>query len=89
MRKQWGFDGVIMTDWFATGKGLGSHVEAVKAGHDMLMPGTSAVKKELIRAYKNGDITQTELRRASANVLKAIFSSRIYQGYLKEAGRRK
>ncbi len=84
LRKQWGFDGVIMTDWFATGKGLGSHVEAVKAGHDMLMPGSDSVKKELLHAYKKGVLTETEIRRAAGNVLEAVFSSRIYQGYLKE-----
>ena len=38
MRDEWGFDGVIMTDWFASWQNLADPVAGVKNGNDMHMP---------------------------------------------------
>ena len=84
LRSEWGFDGVVMTDWFATGRGLGSHALCIAAGNDLIMPGTLAAEKEILRAVKEGIIARAQVRECASNVLQGILSSRIYQGYLRE-----
>lgn len=83
LRNEWGFDGLVMTDWFATGKDVGSHALAIAAGNDLLMPGSTKTVKELVKAVDDGLLEEEDVRRCAANVLKGILSSRIYQGYKK------
>ena len=84
LRGEWGFDGLVMTDWFATGRGLGSHALCISAGNDLIMPGTPAAEREILKAVKEGLVTEEELKVCAANVLQGILSSRIYQGYLRQ-----
>ena len=81
LRNEWGFDGLVMTDWFATGKGLGSHCAAIEAGNDLIMPGGKGVVRELKAKLKSGELDGTALRRCAANVIRGVTESRIYQAY--------
>ena len=83
LRNEWGFDKVIMTDWYATGKKLGSHSLAIEAGTDLIMPGGPMVEKAVYDAVKSGLIREEDVRRSAARVLDGILSSRIYQAYRK------
>lgn len=83
LRNEWGFEGLVMTDWFATGKHTGSHVFAIEAGNDLIMPGNEKAVKEIVKAVDEGVIGAEDVKRCAANVLKGILSSRIYQGYRK------
>ena len=78
-RNEWGFHGLVMTDWGASGKNPGEHTACIAAGNDLIMPGSAAVKKELQQALKNGQLTRTQLETASANVLNVIFSSNVWK----------
>ena len=80
-RGEWGFDGLVMTDWYATGKGLGSHVKAIEAGNDLLMPGGKKAARELKKALEEGILEEEDLKRCAGRVLQGIMSSRIYQAY--------
>lgn len=84
LRNEWGFDGLVMTDWFATGKGLGDHAKAIAAGNDLLMPGGDGAAKAVAKAVQDGVITVTDVRRCAANVLHGIMSSRIYYAFCKK-----
>ncbi len=84
LRNEWGFDGLVMTDWFATGKGLGDHAKAIAAGNDLLMPGGEGAVKAVAKAVQDGVITVTDVRRCAANVLHGIMSSRIYYAFCKK-----
>lgn len=86
LRNEWGFDGVVMTDWFATGKDVGSHSAAIEAGNDLIMPGGKGVAKELKQKVRNGELDVTALKRCAANVIRGITGSRIYQAYRRMYG---
>lgn len=83
LRNEWGFKGLVMTDWFATGRNVGSHVSAIGAGNDLIMPGSGRTVKEIVKAVEDGIIEAEDVKRCAANVLKGILASRIYQGYRK------
>ena len=81
LRNEWGFDGVVMTDWFATGKDVGSHSAAIEAGNDLIMPGGKGAVRELRQKLKSGELDRTALIKCAANVIRGITGSRIYQAY--------
>ncbi len=82
LRNEWGFDGVVMTDWFATNKGQASSAIAMKSGNDLIMPGKEFNKKEILQGIKSGLIQEEDLRRCCANVVKSIFSSATQREYI-------
>lgn len=82
LRNEWGFDGVVMTDWFSTNKGLASNAIAMKVGNDLIMPGGGSFKKEILLGVKSGLITGEDVRRCCGNVVKAIFASATQKEYI-------
>ena len=72
LRCEWGFDGLVMTDWLATGRGLADDGRCIRAGNDLIMPGSSRKVRAILRALRRGEITQEDLRRCAGNVLAAI-----------------
>ena len=84
LRNEWGFDGLVMTDWFATGNKLGSHALALSAGNDLIMPGGNGAEKEILKALEAGEISEKDVKRCASNVLRGILGSRIYQAYKKK-----
>ena len=82
LRNEWGFDGVVMTDWFSTNKGLGSNALAMQAGNDLIMPGGGYFKKEILDGVKSGIITDEDVYRCCSNVVKAILDSAIQKEYI-------
>lgn len=88
LRCEWGFDGVVMTDWFSTSKGKASNALAIKAGNDLIMPGTSYDKKEILAGIRSGIIKEEDLRRCCRNVVNAIMNSVTQHEYIRNAGAR-
>ena len=71
LRRNWGFKGLVMTDWGATK----DRVKGIKAGIDLDMPGdVKDNKKALEKAIKNNTLSIKELDRAVKNVLKLVYS---------------
>lgn len=68
LRCEWGFEGVVMTDWM----GLADDGGAIAAGNDLIMPGSISNERAILRALKKGRVTGAQLRRCAANVLSAI-----------------
>ena len=83
LRNEWGFDGVVMTDWFSTNKGQASNALAMAAGNDLIMPGGGSFKKDILAGVQSGLIQETDVRRCCANVVKSIFDSAIQKEYIK------
>ncbi|WP_326724524.1 MULTISPECIES: beta-glucosidase [unclassified Streptomyces] len=65
LRDQWGFEGWVMTDWFAAH----STVAAITAGLDMEMPDGTYFGDALKKAVQNGDVSETYVDRAVRRVL--------------------
>ena len=84
LRNEWGFDGVVMTDWFSTNGGQADNGLAIAAGNDLIMPGGKGFQKKIIQAVKKGRLPEEDLRRCCARVVKAIFESNIRKEYLSD-----
>ena len=82
LRNEWGFDGVVMTDWYSTNKGQASNALCMKVGNDLIMPGGGSFKKEILNGLKSGLIDETDIRRCCSNMVKAIFDSAIQKEYI-------
>ena len=50
LRNEWGFDGIVMTDWFATGHHESLDELCCKAGTDLIMPGLPHIPWKIMRA---------------------------------------
>ena len=52
-RKEWGFNGIIMTDWSTTNRGGGSSAaKCILAGNDLIMPGNPSDIREIMDAVQ-------------------------------------
>lgn len=81
LRNEWGFDGVVMTDWFSTKPGQGNTDVAIANGNDMIMPGGKEYVKVVTEGLKKGTIKSEDLRRASANIIRSIVYSNVAKKY--------
>ena len=69
LREEWGFDGVVMSDWGATH----DRVKGVAAGLDLEMPGDSAIcRKWIIDGVKDGTLKMGDLDKAVENILRLV-----------------
>lgn len=67
LRTSWGFDGLVMSDWF----GLHSTVGAVLAGLDLEMPGPALQRGDrLVAALEAGEVTVEQVRARAREVLR-------------------
>ncbi|MCR5010668.1 MAG: glycoside hydrolase family 3 C-terminal domain-containing protein [Clostridia bacterium] len=81
LRNEWGFIGVVMTDWFSTMVERGNSALAIGAGNDLIMPGEPLSKRAIINAVRKGTVKEADLRRCCANVVKAIQCSATQKEY--------
>lgn len=84
LRNEWGFDGVVMTDWFSTNPGLGKNDLCIQAGNDLIMPGTPAAELEIRHGLKKGTVTKKALKRCCANVVRSVFNSATQREFISE-----
>ena len=69
LRKNWGFDGFVVTDWGAV-KG---RAKGVASGLDLEMPGgPNATGEELLEAVRNGELAEADLDKAVLNLLRFV-----------------
>lgn len=82
-REEWGFQGIIMTDWTTTNAGGGSSAaKYIEAGNDMIMPGNESDIREIVEAvYGTGKqyLEERCLRQCAARVIRMILSSNAYE----------
>jgi len=76
LREQWGFDGLVMTDW----GGGDDPVAQMIAGNDLLMPGRQEQQEALVTAVENGTLDEAILDRNIRHILSIVVRSPRYAG---------
>ena len=77
LRKEWGFKGLVMTDWFG-GKDA---VAQMKAGNDLLMPGTPQQKKAILNAVNSGALDIKILDENATRMVAYILGTPSFKKY--------
>ncbi|MEN9613122.1 MAG: hypothetical protein RLZZ628_3936, partial [Bacteroidota bacterium] len=77
LRKDWGFQGFVMSDWF----GGRNPVEQMKAGNDLLMPGTPSQIKKIAEAIASGQLSEAILDRNVEQILNIVLKTATFQKY--------
>jgi beta-glucosidase len=78
LRKEWGFNGLVMSDWFA-GR---DQVRQLKAGNDLIMPGSTYIITEIVKAVKAGTLSQRDLDSNVAHILNVIVQTPKFKKYV-------
>ena len=69
LRSEWGFDGLVMTDWWA----VGSTVDSLRAGLDLQMPGPSRYYgAPVARAVRDGQVEESLVDATVTRLLNTI-----------------
>lgn len=72
LREEWGFDGLVMTDWGA----MNDRVAAFRAGCDLNMPGGSTyMEKAVLRAIKEGTLSELDIDQSVDRILTLVLES--------------
>ena len=71
LRKCWGFDGFVMTDWGAVDY-TADPVRSVNAGTDLLTPGGKKMFRRILRAAKRGEISKGTLQNSVKHIIKVL-----------------
>lgn len=70
LRKDRGFDGMVVTDWGA----MNDRIKGFQAGCDLNMPGGSAyMENECLAAVKDGRLSEEDINRSAERVLRVVF----------------
>lgn len=68
LRDEWGFDGVVMTDWF----GGDDPVAQIHAGNDMIQPGAEGQFETLMRSLGDGKLDEKDLDLSAGRIIDLI-----------------
>ncbi|BCL78124.1 beta-glucosidase [Ktedonobacteria bacterium brp13] len=77
LRDEWNYDGVVVSDWFASVK---STAPSLNAGLDLEMPGPGAWRGEkLLQAFHNGEVSEETLDRSVRRLLHLINKAGLFE----------
>lgn len=89
LREEWGFKGIVMTDWFggyagfdAIGADKTSNVASqINAGNDLLMPGMESQRNAILKGLGNGSVDRNILDANVKRILELVMKSPAMQKY--------
>ena len=76
LRLEWGYDGLVVSDWTTTGEGGSSPVECMRAGNDLIMPGTEKDREEIMKAVEAGSLDIEDVRYCVSHLISVSSSLR-------------
>ena len=72
-REEWGFQGVIMSDWNTTVPADGSIPwKCAAAGNDIIMPGNIRDDENIRQAYMRGELTEETIRECAGRIIALV-----------------
>lgn len=77
LRDEWGFKGVVVTDWYKTRETVGQ----INGGTYLLMPGENLQYEEIMAGVNDGSISMNTLDEAVENVLSLIVRTISFNGW--------
>lgn len=77
LRDEWGFKGMVMTDWFGGKDAIAQMI----AGNDMLQPGRSTQYDMIVDGVKSGKLDESILDRNVKRVLELVLQSPHFKSY--------
>ncbi len=80
LREDWGYKGMVMTDWIGIRKGLRT-IDEVHAGNDLLEPGQPAQVNEIIEGVKSGQLDIKDVDRNVRRMLEYIVKTPSFRHY--------
>ena len=80
LRDDWGYKGIVMTDWIGIRQGLPTIAE-VHAGNDLMEPGQPAQVKEIVEGVKNGKLSMEDVDRNVRRMLEYIVKTPSFRQY--------
>ena len=80
LRDDWGYKGIVMTDWIGIRAGLPTITE-VQAGNDLMEPGQPAQVQEIIAGVKSGKLSIADVDRNVRRMLEYIVKTPSFRQY--------
>ena len=80
LREDWGYKGIVMTDWIGIREGLPTITE-VHAGNDLMEPGQPAQVNEIIEGVKSGKLDIADVNRNVRRMLEYIVKTPSFHKY--------
>ncbi len=80
LREDWGYKGIVMTDWIGIRAGLPTITE-VQAGNDLMEPGQPAQVQEIIEGVKSGKLDIADVDRNVRRMLEYIVKTPSFHKY--------
>ncbi len=80
LRNDWGYKGIVMTDWIGIREGLET-ISEVHAGNDLMEPGQPAQVEEIIKGVKEGKLDIADVDRNVRRMLEYIVKTPSFHQY--------
>jgi beta-glucosidase len=80
LRDDWGFKGIVMTDWIGVRDGLPTITE-VQAGNDLMEPGQQRQIDEIVAGVKSGKLAMADVDRNVRRMLEYIVKTPSFHKY--------
>ena len=80
LREDWGYKGIVMTDWIGIRNGLPT-INEVHAGNDLMEPGQPAQVQEIIEGVKSGKLSMENVDRNVRRMLEYIVKTPSFNNY--------
>lgn len=78
LRDEWGFKGIVMTDWTNERR---TSFDRVAAGNDLLMPGHDWQDEDIIQHVKDGTLSMADVDARVKNFLEFVVRTPRFRGY--------
>ena len=77
LRDEWGFDGIVMTDW----TGLRNTAAQIQAGNDLMEPGADAQINDIVDKVRSGALAEADLDICVKRILQYLVKTPAFRAY--------